>query len=105
MDTINYGFPCVPIDGRASGGYNEVFIGAPTWYARVVCACVTPLTCAPNRPNIVPECVYYECGTVPGEAGHCIQRTKPGQRSVQCSNSDNNLCSVYAPPNGSRPGH
>ena len=32
VDTINHGYPCVPIDGRATGGYNEVFIGAPTWY-------------------------------------------------------------------------
>ena len=31
VDTVNDGQPCTPIDGRASGGYNEVFVGAPNW--------------------------------------------------------------------------
>lgn len=38
VDTINHGFPCVPIDGRATGGYNEVFIGPPRWYVFSDCS-------------------------------------------------------------------
>jgi len=74
IDATNFGSPCVPIDGRATGGYNEVFVGAPNW------------------PGIVPECVYYTCGDKPGEYGHCIQRNLAGGRTHFCENSDNDLC-------------
>jgi len=74
-DAVNYGQPCAPIDGRVTGGYNEVFIGA-AW------------------PGMSEDCVYYECGTAPGERGHCIQKALPGNRVTPCHNSDNDLCTL-----------
>jgi hypothetical protein len=72
-DPANYGKSCTPIDGRATGGYNEVFIG-------------------PDYPGVTADCVYYTCGELPGELGHCIQHNKAGERTVSCSNSDDDKC-------------
>src|SRR5262249_2438220 len=69
-DFVHLGEPCEPIRGEKPGDYNEVFLGG----------------------GVVEECVFYVCGSEPGELGHCVQHNKPNNRQTLCSNSDNNMC-------------